>query len=57
MLLKLLKNKSEEVNVNLIIAYCDDVLRYLEEEIEEECKTNQHCVEMKEMFRGYVIKD
>ena len=40
LLIELLKRKPKEVDVNIIMAYCEDILRYLEEDTEEEYKTN-----------------
>ena len=57
LLTELLKQKPVEVNVNEIMAFCEDILRYLEEETEEEYETNQQFVGMKEVFRGHVVKD
>ena len=56
LLLDMLKNR-EGVKVDTIMAFCEDMLRYLENEIEEECETNQHYVRMKELFHGLVIID
>ena len=57
LLTELLKQKPVEVNVNEIMAFCEDILRYLEEETEEEYETNQQFVGMKEVFRGHVAQD
>ena len=56
LLIDLLKYR-EEVNINEIIAFCEDILRYLEGEENEDYKKNQHYVGMKELFRGYIIVD
>ena len=48
----MLKNR-EEVEVNEIITFCEDILRHLENEMEEECETNQCQVGMTELFRGH----
>ena len=37
--------------------FCENVLRCLKEEEEEEHKTNQNCVGAKELFWGYVATD
>ena len=57
LLAKLLKKKLENVDANLIMAYCEDILRHLEEDIDDECETTQHCMGMKETFRGHIVKD
>ena len=58
LLLEMLTNR-DDVEVNLIISFCKDILRYLEDDIEDEDKyeINQHYVSIKELFRGYVILD
>ena len=53
----MLKQKPVEANLNEIMAFCEDILRCLEEETEEEYETNQQFVGMKEAFRGHVVKD
>ena len=35
----------------------EDTLACLDEEEERECETNQHCIGMKALFRGIVVKD
>ena len=52
----MLKNR-DEVDVNEIMSFCEDILRYLENDLEEEYETNQHHVGMSELFRGYVVLD
>ena len=56
---KLLKNKPESVEVNEIMAYCEDILRYLEDDVEDEdeYETTQRYVGMQEIFRGYIVKN
>ena len=40
------------------MAYCEDILRYLEGNTEEdEYETTQYHIEMKEIFRGYIVRD
>ena len=56
LLKKLLKYKNE-IDVNEMMSFCEDILVCLEEDEEAECETNQQCVGMKELFRGYVIRD
>ena len=55
LVIELVKNKSEEVSVDVIILFVEDILQYLENEEEKEYKTNQHLVGMQELFRGYVV--
>ena len=55
-LLELLKNR-ERVDVNEIMSFCEDILVYLENDQEVEYETNQQYVGMKELFRGYVVKN
>ena len=56
LLLELLRNR-RDVNINEIMSFCEDILRYLENEEDEEYETNQYFVGMKELFRGYIIVD
>ena len=56
---KLLQKKPDNADANLMMACCKDVLRHLEEDIEDEdeCETTQHCIGMKEIFRGHIVND
>ena len=58
LLLEILTNR-DDVEVNLIMLFCEDILWYLEDDIEDEdeYETNQHYFSMKELFRGYVVLD
>jgi hypothetical protein len=56
LLMALLKER-ENVPVNEIMAMGEDILCYLEEGPEDEYETNQHYIGMKDLFRGYVIKN
>jgi len=57
LLIELVKANSEEVCINIIIAFGEDILRYLEyEDDDEEYETSQNLIGMKELFRGYVVK-
>ena len=56
LLLELLENR-KEVYVNKIMSMCEDILRYLEHETEEDYETNQQYVGIKELFRGFTIID
>ena len=47
----------DEVNVNEIIYFCDDIMRYLENDDEDEYESNQYLVRMKELFCGYLVID
>ena len=47
----------DDVEVNVILSFCEDIMRYLEGETKEECETNQHYVGMKELFRRHVVLD
>ena len=55
-LLEMLKNR-EKVEVNAMMSTCEDMLRYLEHDAEEEHETNQYYVGMAELFRGFVVID
>ena len=39
-----------DIDVNMIMVFCKDILRYLEEEEEDEYETNQQYIGMKELF-------
>lgn len=56
LLIKILKQKGD-ADANLIMSFCEDILRYLENEEEEEYETNQHFAGMKELFCGYAVID
>ena len=56
LLIEMLKNR-DEVDINEIMSFCEDILRYLENDVEEEYETNQYHVGMSELFRGYVVLD
>ena len=56
LLIEMLKNR-DEVEVDEIMSICEDILRYLENDTEEEYETNQYHVGMDELFRGYAIID
>ena len=51
---KLVKNKPEDVCVEVIMSFVEDIMRYMENEEDEEYETNQQYVGMKELFRGYI---
>ena len=34
----------------------EGILRYLEGENDKECKTNQHCARMQNLFQAHVVK-
>ena len=54
--MELLKNR-DEVDANEIMSFCEDILRYLENDLEEEHETNQCHVGMTELFRGCIAVD
>jgi len=57
LLLELLAERNEEVSIDNIMAFGEDIVQYLEyEEDEEEYETSQWLIGMKELFRGYVVK-
>ena len=56
LLLELLKNR-EFVDVSEIMSFCEDILVHLENDQEVECKTNQQCVGMMELFHRRVAKN
>ena len=53
LLIELLKNR-DKVEANEIIAFCEDILRHLENETDKECETNEYYVGMTELLRGHV---
>ena len=58
LLMKLLKNRPDFVDVDLIIACCEDILRCLEDNaIKDKYETIQQYVGMKEIFRECIAKD
>ena len=56
LLVELIKQKMDNVDMNMIIVFYEDILRYLEEE-EEEYETNQQYIEISKIFRGFIVKD
>jgi len=57
LVIELARNKPKEVHIEEIMSFVEDILRYLENEEEEEYEMNQQCVGMQELFRGYVVRD
>ena len=55
LVIELVKKKPEEVSVDIIMVFVEDILRYLENKEEEEYEINQYLVGMQELFRGYVV--
>ena len=56
LLIDLVQSNCEEVYINTIMAFGEDILRYLENEDNDEYETSQHLIGMKEVFQGYVVK-
>ena len=50
----MIKNR-EEVEIGTMMSFCEDMLWYVENDIEDEYENNQFCVGTKELFQGYVI--
>ena len=57
MLAELIKKKQENVRVEETLAFIEDIMKCLENEEEEECKTNQQHVGIIELLRGHVALD
>ena len=53
----MLKEKKEHISSNKIFNILEDIITYLENRDLEEYKTMQQCVGMKDVFRGFVVKD
>ena len=54
---ELIKVKLRIINEEEINEFLEDILRYFdEEEDEDEYKTNYHLIRMQELFRRYIIK-
>ena len=53
----LVRNKSDKVYIEEIILFVEDILKYLENEEDEEFEINQQYAGMQELFRGYVVID
>lgn len=56
LLMELLKNR-DEVDVNEIMSFCEDILQHLENDLEEEHERNQCHAGMSELFRGHIAVD
>ena len=57
LVVELARNKSDQIHVEEIMSFVEDILRYLENEQEEEYEMNQQYVGMQELFRGYIVID
>jgi len=57
LVVELVQKKPDEVHVEEIMSFVEDILRYLENAEDEEFEMNQQYVGMKELFRGYVVID
>ena len=55
LLVELVKNKPENISVEIIMSFVEDILWYLENDEEEDCKMNQYLVGMQELFWGFVV--
>ena len=56
MLKELCNNQPENIDEEEILSFVEDILRYLEDDCDNEYETNQGMLGMKNIFRGYVIK-
>lgn len=56
LLVELLKH-TDGADVNEIMLFREDIMRYLEKDEDDEYETNQHLVGMKELYRGHVAVD
>ena len=54
---KLMKKKPKEVKEEVVMSFVEDIMKYVRNEEEGEYKTNQQYVGMKELFRGYVVRN
>ena len=57
LVIELARNKPKEVHVEETMSFAEDILRYLENEEDEECEMDQQRAGMKELFRGYMVID
>ena len=57
LVVELVEGKPSNVSIELIMSFVEDILRYIEDENEEDYETNQYLVGMMELFRGYVVVD
>ena len=53
---KLVKNKPRAVSVDITMSFIEDKLTCLDNEDEDEHKTNRHLIRMKELFCKHVVK-
>ena len=56
LLIELVKANNNEVNIDTMIVFGEDILRYLECEEDEEHETSQCLIRIKELFHGHVAK-
>ena len=56
-LIELMKYKPEDVNVEAILSFIEDIMHYLEKKEDEEHETNQQCAGTQEFFRGCIALD
>ena len=50
------KVKSENVEMEEIFAFIEDILRYFDNEEDEEYETNQLMIGIQELSQGYIVK-
>ena len=56
MLKELCNNRLENIDEEEILSFVEDILRYLEDNSDNEYEINQGILGMKNIFRGYVVK-
>jgi len=54
--IEMIKAKLTNVCVNDIFDMIEDILQYLENDDSDEYETSQELIEMRDLFRGYIVK-
>ena len=53
----MLKEKDKRININKIFNIIEDIMAYLENGDPEAYETTQQCTGMRELCRGFIVKD
>ena len=56
MLKELYNNQLQNIDEEEILSFVEDILRYLEDDSDDEYEINQGILGMKNIFRGYIVK-
>ena len=57
MMNEMIKYKQDDVHIDEIISFLEDILRHIEGELIEDYKTNKNCIGMQHLFTGHAVED